>query len=439
MEANNSRKEKVMSQKESWKNGVTRRDFIKTVGAAGIATVGGTLLPRSSPAAARDHILIGRPGPWTGPLAELSAPGPWASKRAQAEINRDGGIFIKDLGKKLPVKFKSVDTQSDSAKSAELASKLILRDKVDVMVVTGGPDIINPVSAVCERNEVPCIAYCPHEPWLTGAPYKWSFDFFWSVKDVFDVYIGMWGEVADKTNKVVGGLWGSDPEGVVWSTAFPGAFKDLGYKLVDPGRFPINQADFTSFINIWKKEKVEILTGTVAPPVWSTAWRQCHQQGFNPKIVTIAKACLFPAAMEALGGNLADGLSTEIWWTPQHPYRSSLGGYSCKELADAWTEETGKQWTQPLGYEYAAFEIMLDALKRAGSLNKEKIRNAIIRTDMETVAGPIKFNKNHTASTPLVGGQWVKGKKWPWDLQITYNEKHPQIATTGKMIFPVPR
>jgi branched-chain amino acid transport system substrate-binding protein len=307
------------------------------------------------------------------------------------------------------------------------------------MVVTGGPDIINPVSAVCERNGVPCVAYCPHEPWLTGAPYKWSYNFFWSLKDVFDVYIGMWGEVADKTNKVVGGLWGSGPEGVVWSSAFPEAFKGLGYRVVDPGRFPVNQADFTSFINIWKKEKVEILTGTVAPPVWTTAWRQCHQQGFNPKIVTIAKACLFPAAMEALGGNLANGISTEIWWTPQHPYRSSLGGYSCKELADAWTEETGKQWTQPLGFEYAAFEIMLDALKRAGSLNKEKIRNALFRTDMETVAGLIKFNENHTASTPVVGGQWVKGKKWPWDLQITYNKKHPQIATTGKMIFPVPR
>jgi len=31
-----------------------------------------------------------------------------------------------------------------------------------------------------------------------------------------------------------------------------------------------------------------------------------------------------------------------------------------------------------------------------------------------------------------VGGQWVKGKKWPWDIIVTYNKEHPQIPTAGK-------
>jgi branched-chain amino acid transport system substrate-binding protein len=80
-----------------------------------------------------------------------------------------------------------------------------------------------------------------------------------------------------------------------------------------------------------------------------------------------------------------------------------------------------------------------DVLKRAATLDKEAIRGAIARTDMETVFGHIKFNANNYAKTPLVGGQWVKGQQWPWDLRIVYNKMAPEIPTTGEMIFPIPR
>ncbi len=56
---------------------------------------------------------------------------------------------------------------------------------------------------------------------------------------------------------------------------------------------------------------------------------------------------------------------------------------------------------------------------------------------MNTIFGHIKFNEKNYAQTPLVGGQWVKGKKWPWDLQITNNKMSPEIPTTAKMVFPI--
>jgi Na+/H+-translocating membrane pyrophosphatase len=67
-------------------------------------------------------------------------------------------------------------------KAADVASKLILNDKVDIMVALHTPDTVNPVTSVCERYQVPCVALdAPIEPWLTGGPYKWSFHAFWSV------------------------------------------------------------------------------------------------------------------------------------------------------------------------------------------------------------------------------------------------------------------
>jgi branched-chain amino acid transport system substrate-binding protein len=428
-----------MGQKEHSGQGVTRRDFIKTVGVAGLAAAGGTLVPRALQAADRDHILIGHPTPATGPIAAFGETSAWADKVLTEEINKGGGIFIKELGKKLPVRVKALDTESNPTKAAEAATKLILQDKVDLMIVLHTPDTVNPVGATCERYQVPCISsVAPIEPWLTGGPYKWTFHYFWSLDQIITVFAGMWNEFAAKTNKVVGGFWPNDPDGTVWAQEFTKKLKTMDYKVVDVGRFPYGMQDFNSFISTWKNEKVEILTGVPIPPDWATAWRQCRQQGFVPKMATIGKACLFPAAVEAIGGNLPNGLSTEVWWTPGHPFKSSLTGRSCKDLADTWTAQTKRQWTQPLGFDYAAFEIAADVLKRAGSLDKNKIREALVQTKLDTVVGPIKFNEKNFSLTPLVGGQWGKGTKWPWEMRVVYNKENPKIPTTGKMLFPIP-
>lgn len=429
-----------MGKKEIWQRDVTRRHFIKTLGAAGIAAGSVGILPRVSRAAKRDHILIGHPTPATGPIAAFGETSTWVDNRAMAEINRDGGIYIKELGKKLPIRVKSMDTESNPTKAAQAATRLILQDEVDLMIVLHTPDTVNPVGAICERYEVPCISsVAPIEPWLTGGPYKWTFHYFWSLGDIINVFTGMWDEFGGQTNKVVGGFWPNDPDGAVWAAEFGKKLKTMGYKVVDVGRFPYGMQDFSGFISTWQKENVEILTGVPIPPDWATCWRQCHQRGFIPKIATIGKAILFPAAVEAIGGNLPNGLTSEIWWSPFHPFKSSLVGYSAKDLADAWGQETKRQWTQPMGFDYAAFEIAADVLFRAGSLEKKKIRDALVDTNLDTIVGRIKFNEKNFSTTPLVGGQWVKGSKWPWELQITYNKENPHIPTTGKMVFPIPR
>ena len=421
-----------MSKKEK----LSRREFMKKTGALGAAiAITGDLgtLAKPAQAQARDHILIGHPNPSTGPIASFGEASPWADELAIEEINKQGGIFIKEAKKKLPLKVKVVDTASDPTKAADVASKLILNDKVDIMVALHTPDTVNPVTSMCERYQVPCVALdAPVEAWLTGGPYKWSFHAFWSVNDIITVFTGLWDQI--KTNKVVGAAWPNDPDGKVWSEMFTPKLKEKGYKVVDVGRFPYGMQDYSAFINTWKKEKVEIITGVLIPPDWATLWRQCHQQGFIPKAATIGKAILFPSAVEALGGNLPNGLTSEIWWSPSHPFKSSLSGKTAKDLCDAWTAKTNKQWTQPIGFKYAAFEIVADVLKRVQTLDKAKVREGIAATNMNTIVGPIKYNEKNYSITPLVGGQWVKGKKWPWEIIITYNKEHPEIPTAGKTI-----
>jgi branched-chain amino acid transport system substrate-binding protein len=151
----------------------------------------------------------------------------------------------------------------------------------------------------------------------------------------------------------------------------------------------------------------------------------------------MGKATLFAGAMMALGVDLAVGLTSDVWWSPHHPFKSSLTGNSCKDLADLWTKDTGNQWTQPLGFDYAVFEVAADVLRRAGSLDKGKIREALAQTNLDTMVGHIKFNEKNYSLTPTCGGQWQRGKKWPLEMQIIYNKETPFIPTTAKMIFPL--
>src|SRR5690606_38503842 len=131
----------------------------------------------------------------------------------------------------------------------------------------------------------------------------------------------------------------------------------------------------------------------------------------KPKIVTVGKALLFPSVVESLGAR-GDGLSTEIWWTPNHPFKSGLTGQSCRELADAYTKATNRPWTQPIGFQHALFEVAIDALKRAKDLgNPKSVLEAIAATKYQSIVGPIQWTgkpvKNVT-KTPLVAGQWKR-------------------------------
>ena len=144
--------------KNDKKKAITRRDFVKKVGyTAGVIGISSTFpkLLRPVRAASKDHILVGRPLPITGPVAAFAESSPWLDDKALADINKNGGIYIKEFGKKLPLKVKIVDTESNPTKAAEIASKLILRDKIDIMYVSATPATVSPVVAVCERQKMP--------------------------------------------------------------------------------------------------------------------------------------------------------------------------------------------------------------------------------------------------------------------------------------------
>jgi len=227
------RKEVQMKKKHS----ISRREFIKEVGYTAVAVGMSSGIPKllkPARAAARDQILIGRPLPITGPVSAFTTVSPWIDNKAIADINKDGGIYIKEAGKKLPVKVKIVDTESNPTKAGDVGSKLILNDNVDIMYVSATPATVSPVAAVCERFKTPCVCtMMPVEMFLLGGPFSWTFDASFSVGDYMASFLPMWADV--QTNKVVGLLAQNDPDGVVWADGANKTLGSLGYQVIDIG------------------------------------------------------------------------------------------------------------------------------------------------------------------------------------------------------------
>jgi branched-chain amino acid transport system substrate-binding protein len=358
---------------------------------------------------------------------------PWLDNTAIAEINKDGGIYIKELGKKLPIKVSILDTESNPTKAAELASKLVLKDKIDIMYTSSTPATGNPVAAVCERSKMPCIVTAdPLEMWLPGGPYHWSFNAGVSVMHFAKVFLQSWEQV--ETNKIVGLCAQNDADGVAWAQGAAAVAEPAGYKTVDFGRFPPGTNDYTSQINGWKKANVEILNSNMAPPDFIALWRQCHQMGFRPKICVAGRAALFASAMEALGGNLGLGVLCEAIWLPSWPYKSSLTGWTARELVDLYEKASEKQYNQIMGPVFSGYEILADVLRRAQSLDKEILRQAIAATDIDTIQGHTKFRKDNTAVIPTGCFQWVKGKKFKYDAVLVANGDYKELPLEAKTI-----
>ncbi len=387
-------------------------------------------------AADKDAILIGWVAPFTGPLAQFTQSIKWMEAQALPAINKDGGIYIEEYHKKLPVKIIWADSESDPTKASEVASKLVLTDKVDILVASWTPATTNPVSAVDERYKIPALMEnSPIESWLTGGPYHWAFGDLFYLHRLVDSELDALDTV--KTNKKVGFIFDNQVDGILLSKMVGDKLAARGYTVVDPGRFPAGTKDYTSLISQFRQANVDIVIANMITPDFALAWRQFHQQGFVPKIFAIGKGLHFQADVQALGGGLGNGLISEDMWDPHFTYKSSLTGQTAGQLSAAW-EKTGKFADCTLGYDMSTFEVLADVLRRAKSVDREKVRVAFTQTNLNTVFGLIKYDNQNLVDTPVVIAQWVMTKNGKFDKRVIANGGFPGVPLAKEKLFFLP-
>jgi branched-chain amino acid transport system substrate-binding protein len=412
-----------------------RRKLVKLIAASGVGAIASPWMFGSGRADGR-IIKIGMVSPQTGPIAAFGEADQWVLAEAKKTLAK--GITV--AGEQHPVEILYRDSQSNPNRASEVTAQLINRDKVDIVIGSSTGDTVVPVADQCELAGMPCIT--ADDPWedfffgRKGDPKKgfdWTYHFFWGFGMVGNLFADMW--LSLPTNKKVGLMLTNDPDGIAANNdehGMPPTFRKKGLEVVNLGLYPPLSDDFTAQIRQLKANNCEIACGIFNPPQFAIFWTQCAQQGYRPKIMTPPKALLFPTAVEALGDR-GTGTSTEVWWSHHHPFKSGLTGQTAQQFCDAYEAATGKQWTQPIGFKHANLEVAIDALKRAKKLDAASIRDAIKETDYQSLVGPITWKGGpnnpvpNVCTTPLVGGQWKKGAKFKYDLNIVYNQTAPNI------------
>jgi len=342
------------------------------------------------------------------------------------------------------------DSQSDPSRASQLAKALINSDKVDLMLVTSTPEVVNPVSDACEAAGVPCVStIMPWEAWYFGrgakpgepSPFKWTYHFSFGVAEFAKAYISEWNNGAVPTNKKVGVMFPNDADGNALREHMIPIFEKAGFTVFDPGGYEDGTTDYSSQIGKYKDAGVQIFTGVPIPPDFATFWRQAAQLGFAKtiKIQSIAKTGLFPSQMEALG-SLAYNIASLCYWHPTFPYKSPLTGGTSQELADGYEKSSGRQWNQQLGGTQSLLDAGTEALKATSDAkNKAEVAKTLSQFKVTTAVGVVNWGKGpfpNVYPTPLIGGQWVKakpGSKYKLDLVIVDNADDPNVPIGAKL------
>jgi branched-chain amino acid transport system substrate-binding protein len=414
----------------------SRRSVLKTMGASAAAVLAA---PHVARAQSMGTIKIGYITPATGPLSLFGETDGFSVARVEKLLESG----LQTVNGMYDVEILVRDGQSNPNKTAEVAGDLILNEEVHLIVPASTTDTVNPVADQAELNGVPCIS--TGAPWQAvifprgggEKPFEWTYHFFWGLDEALNTFVGLWNSL--ETNKKVGMLFPQNADGETWGNndyGLPVPTQKAGYEITVPGFFQPRTNDYSAQIAAFKDGGCDIVGGITYPDDFKTFVNQCAQQGYKPKAMTVAAALLFPGGIEALG-DLGDGMSSEVWWTPAFPFKSTLTGEVSRDIADAWEAETGRQWTQPLGYSHAIWEVALDILKRSTNpLDRAANRDSMKATNIDTLIGNVNFATGphpNISTTPIFGGQWVKGDKWKYDLKIVDNTVNKLFEPEQKM------
>jgi branched-chain amino acid transport system substrate-binding protein len=456
---------------------VSRRTLFRAAGAGAAVVGGGALLDACSSgiqgassssstptstssgtssstatAAATGSLTIGWIHPITGSLAGFGYPDHWVISTIMGTPQFKNGIKIG--GTTYSVNIKSYDTQSSVTMAGTLAKQAIQQDNVDLLLASSTPETVNAVVTQAETLGTPLI--CSNIPWeswyinLGGNPQKptlkpkWTVMFFLGAEHLALAFIPMWNRIGEKygNDHKVAAAFPNDPDGQAFRAVFPPILKGAGYTIDMSTAYPDGLTNYTSMISQFKNNGDDFFTNVPLPPDFATMWTQALQQGFKPKLATVAKVLLFPTDAYAMGSKVYN-IATDAWWVPELPWHSSLTGETCPELASAFTAAGLGQPNQNIS-NYTLFEIAYAALQMVDNPHdKAALAAALYQVNLpEAVAGPVNYTSTNTktnpapgvAITPPVGIQWQKGTTYPLEYKVVDNTLLPDAKITGDLL-----
>ncbi len=368
-------------------------------------------------------IKIGASIPLSGPLAGFGAFEKWGYQHAVAQVNAQGGLMVG--GKQRKVNLILLDDKTDPNTTSNNVQQLISSNKVDAMLGSCTPALVNAGALIAEREKTPMVTACdPLEAFKSVTKWTHVWDIFFDEPQLAALPFQTLQGTHTATNKKVAILHDNGPDGQGLGKAWPVFAQKSGYKVVLNLTFPTTASDFSNLVSQAKASGADIVLVDAAPPQAISMRKQMQASGFTPKMLDIEKGAEPEQFAQALGG-LSQGVTVGGYWDPSFPYPGA------STLRQEFEHQTGQTWSQHIADTDAAAQVLLDAIARAGSTDKAKVNAAIGQTNKTYVVGPVKFDASHTSTLPLVMDQWQNLQS-----KVVFSPASA-LKPTAKFLFPL--
>lgn len=365
-------------------------------------------------ASAPATIKIGVVDALTGSMA---AGGKWVKQGyevAVKHINGAGGVSIKELGKKIPLELIFLDDESNPSKTAGRMEKLYSIDKVDFFLGGFANALIIPQLAIAEKYKVPIVVTTIGSTAEFDKGYKYTFSPFMAEQDQVITFLDVLDSIPQGQRPTKIAFFEIQEE---WGVATGRYLKDFaakrGYTIVTYEKYSMSASDFSSLIVSAKSAGAEALYSNPTPPQGFAIIKQMKEIDFAPKFAYIMRASDVAMWSKNLGKDGDYVCHTGGW-----DYHLKLPGVA--KFNEDYNTAYGNYPEPPAGSAYVCVQVLADALQRAGTLNRDKVRAAIAATNMTTIMGPMKFKPNGRGDGKYLQtmNQWQNGKDeliWPKD------------------------
>ena len=338
------------------------------------------------------------------------------------EVNAKGGIYVKKYNKRLPVELIRYDDKSDVNNMIQLVNKLITEDKVDFLLPPHGTDMHFAACPIANKNGYPLVIWtAASEKLLEGAsnlPYV-----FHAILDYRQRYGDLKDIIEELGVKNIALIYIQGLMGIEISKYLAPAVEAAGVKIVINKSYPILTPDLSPILKQIKGENVDALIAISYPSDTLLITEQSMVIGLNPKLFFVGIGGAMPIYRDKFGALKLEGVMSEGGWSPRLSPEA-------KEYFAKYKSLNGKEpdyFSAPTGY--ASYQVYELAIEKAGTLDREKVKEVMATETFMTVYGPIKFKNQVNIQSPSNIGQWQKG---------IFEAIGPKKTRTAQPIYPKP-
>jgi branched-chain amino acid transport system substrate-binding protein len=381
---------------------------------APVALAGVVLASLPLPADAQTPIKIGASMSVTGTYAK---PGSYQKEGYDVcidELNGKGGL----LGRK--VELVIYDDQSQPATAVKLYEKLITEDKVDAVMGPYSSAVSEAVANVTEKYKKVMVAPLAATTSIFKKGRKYIFMVITPAENYLDGLIDMAAKRGLKTVAIIN----EDtlfPKASAAGTAE--AAKKRGMQVVLQEAYPKGNTDFSALLVKIKAANPDVIAAGTYFDDAVAITRQMKELNVNPKMFGLTVGGDLPEFYDLLKQN-AEYIYGSTQWDESLPYPGQ------KEFLAAYTKKFKHEPSYHAAAGYAGCLIYGEAVKRAGTLDADRVREQLLKMEIKTAFGDYKVEADgFQVAHKMVMLQWQDGKRvvvWPDDL------------ASGKLRYPTP-